>query len=112
MHKNPTLLYLIYHKKMGAIKVGVNDIGNSRFASHRRMGWDIVDYWYFDNIGLAKKAEKLILNKFRQKSKMYNFLSKDQMPQGGYTETFPVSIINLRYAKMIINKIIHSMVQF
>ena len=110
MHKSPTLLYLIYHKKMGAIKVGVNDIGNSRFASHRRMGWEIVDYWYFDSLGLAKKAEKFVLNKLRQKTKMYNFLTKDQMPQGGYTETFPISITNLRYTKSLIERIVHSIV--
>lgn len=95
---------------MQAIKVGINDIANSRFASHRRAGWEIIDYWYFDSLGLAKRSEKLILNKFRQKSKMHNFLTKDQMPQGGYTETFPESIIKLRYAKSTIERIIHSII--
>jgi hypothetical protein len=106
MHRGPALLYLIYHEKFGAFKVGINDIGNTRYPTHRSNGWKIVKYWYFDSITIARKVERIVLSKMKSKTKSEGFVSKEDMPQGGYTETFDAKKITSRGVKIIINKVI------
>ena len=109
MHRGPALLYLIYHEKFGAFKVGINDIGNTRYPSHRSNGWTMVKYWYFDSIMVARKVERLVLSRMKDKTKSEGFVDKQDMPQGGYTETFDAKKITSRQAKAIINKVIRNM---
>jgi hypothetical protein len=109
MHRGPALLYLIYHEKLRAFKVGINNIGNSRYIAHKTNGWKIVDYWYFDSIMIARKVEKIVLSRMKDKTKGKGFVSKEDMPQGGYTETFDANKITLRGAKIIINKAIRNL---
>lgn len=109
MHKTPALLYLIYHEKLRAFKVGINNIGNSRYLAHKTNGWKIVDYWYFDSIMIARKVERLVLSRMKDKTKSEGFVDKQNMPQGGYTETFDAKKITSRQAKSIINKVIRNM---
>ena len=106
MHRTPALLYLIYHEKLRAFKVGINNIGNSRYLAHRSNGWKIVDYWYFDSITIARKVERIVLSRMKDKTKSEGFVDKHYMPQGGYTETFDADKITSRGAKIIINKVI------
>jgi len=109
MHRGPALLYLIYHEKFGAFKVGINDIGNTRYHTHRSNGWKIVEYWYFDSIMIARKVERIVLSKMKSKTKSKGFVDKQDMPQGGYTETFNAKKITSKQAKSIINKVIRNM---
>jgi hypothetical protein len=109
MHRTPSLLYLIYHEKLRAFKVGINNIGNSRYIAHKTNGWKIVDYWYFDSIMIARKVEKIVLSRMKDKTRGKGFVSKEDMPQGGYTETFDANKITSRGAKIIINKVIRNL---
>jgi hypothetical protein len=109
MHRTPALLYLIYHEKLRAFKVGINNIGNSRYLAHRSNGWKIVDYWYFDSITIARKVERIVLSRMKDKTKSEGFVDKHYMPQGGYTETFDADKITSRGVKIIINKIVRNL---
>jgi hypothetical protein len=109
MHRTPALLYLIYHEKLRAFKVGINNIGNSRYLAHRSNGWKIVDYWYFDSITIARKVERIVLSRMKDKTKSEGFVDKYYMPQGGYTETFDADKITSRGVKIIINKVIRNL---
>jgi len=109
MHRGPALLYLIYHEKMGAFKVGINDISNTRYSRHRHNGWKMVDYWYFDSIMIARKVERIVLSNMKDKIKNEGFVDKKDMPQGGYTETFDAKKMTSTQAKIIINKVIRNL---
>jgi hypothetical protein len=110
MHRTPALLYLIYHERLRAFKVGINNIGNSRYSAHRLNGWKIVDYWYFDSIVIARKVERIVLSRMKDKTKGSGFVDKQDMPQGGYTETFDADKITSRGVKIIINKVIRNLI--
>ena len=109
MHRTPALLYLIYHEKLRAFKVGINNIGNSRYLAHKTNGWKIVDYWYFDSITIARKVERIVLSRMKDKTKSEGFVDKQYMPQCGYTETFDADKITSRGVKIIINKVIRNL---
>jgi predicted GIY-YIG superfamily endonuclease len=99
-----TLLYILYNSKYNAIKIGISDISGKRFASHKNKGWILVKYWSFSERNQAKEIESLILNRLRQKHGY--FLSKTDMPQGGYTETFDASKITRTGLMRMINSFI------
>ena len=58
---------------------------------------------------IARKVEKIVLSKMKDKTKGKGFVSKEDMPQGGYTETFDANKITSRGAKIIINKVIRNL---
>lgn len=101
---SPTILYIIYHKEYNAIKIGVGDITGKRFRQHRTKGWELVCYWYFQNRREARRTESIVLQTLRDKYGYY--LHKEDMPYGGYTETFNASKITKRRLIGLVNKAI------
>jgi hypothetical protein len=101
-----TLLYILYSPIHKAIKVGISDVSGRRFASHRTKGWILIKYWAFSERDKARAVESIVLNTLKKKHKP--FLSKEDMPQGGYTETFDASKISRRSLTLMVNKAIKS----
>jgi hypothetical protein len=101
-----TLLYILYSPIHKAIKVGISDVSGRRFASHRQKGWVLIKYWWFSERDQARAVESIVLNTLKKKHKP--FLSKEDMPQGGYTETFDASKISRRSLTLMVNKAIKS----
>jgi hypothetical protein len=101
---DPTILYIIYHPEYDAIKVGIGDISGKRFKAHRTKGWELVAYWYFQNRRGAKRVESIVLQTLRDK--YGHFLNKDNMPYGGYTETFNARKISKRKILGLVNRAI------
>jgi len=99
-----TLLYILYSPIHKAIKVGISDVSGRRFASHRQKGWVLIKYWWFSERDQARHIETLVLRTLREKHG--SFLSKEDMPQGGYTETFDASKITRRGLIRMVNKAI------
>ena len=99
-----TLLYILYSPIHKAIKVGISDVSGRRFASHRQKGWVLIKYWWFSERDQARAVETIVLNTLKKKHKP--FLSKEDMPQGGHTETFDASKISRRALTLMINKAI------
>jgi hypothetical protein len=96
-----TLLYILYSPIHKAIKIGISDISGKRFASHRTKGWILIKYWSFSRRDQARAVETLVLQTLRKKHG--HFLDKDDMPQGGYTETFDASKITRRGLIRMVN---------
>ena len=90
-NKVMTLLYILYSPRYKAIKIGISDISGKRFASHRTKGWILIKYWWFSERDKARAVESLVINTLTKKHG--HFLNKEDMPQGGYTETFDASKI-------------------
>lgn len=96
-----TLLYILYSPVYKAVKIGISDVSGRRFASHRQKGWILIQYWWFSERDQARAVESLVLNTLKKKHKP--FLSKEDMPQGGYTETFDASKITRRSLVRMVN---------
>ncbi len=99
-----TLLYILYSPVYKAVKIGISDISGRRFASHRTKGWILIKYWTFFERDKARAVESIVVNTL---SKRYgHFLDKEDMPQGGYTETFDASKITRRGLIRMVNRAI------
>ena len=98
------ILYIIYSPVHKAIKIGISDISGNRWKAHRTKGWLLVCYWHFFERDKAKQIESLVIQTLNKKHKPY--LNKDQMPQGGYTETFDASRISRKQIIRMVNKAI------
>ena len=101
---NEAILYILYSPIHKAIKVGISDITGKRFASHRTKGWILVSYWHFFERDKARAVESLVIQTLKKKHKP--FLHKEDMPQGGYTETFDASRISKKGLIRMVNKAI------
>jgi predicted GIY-YIG superfamily endonuclease len=101
---NEAILYILYSPIHKAIKVGISDITGKRFASHRTKGWILVSYWHFFERDKARAVESLVIQTLKKKHKP--FLHKEDMPQGGYTETFDASKVNKKGLIRMVNKAI------
>jgi hypothetical protein len=101
---NEAILYILYHEEFNAIKIGIADIANSRFKAHRTKGWKLVSYWHFFERDKARHVESIVLKTLRERHGYY--LSKKDMPQSGYTETFDARRIRKKTLIRMVNKAI------
>lgn len=101
---NEAILYILYSPIHKAVKVGISDISGKRFKAHRTKGWVLVSYWHFFERDKARAVESIVLNTLRERYGYY--LSKEQMPQNGYTETFDASKVTRRMIIRLVNKAI------
>lgn len=101
---NEAILYILYSPIHKAVKIGISDISGKRFAAHRTKGWMLVSYWHFFERDKAKAIESIVLNTLRERYGYY--LSKEDMPQNGYTETFDASKVSKKQLIRMVNKAI------
>ena len=96
-----TLLYILYSPVHRAIKIGISDVSGRRFASHRTKGWILIKYWWFSERDQARHIETIVVQTL---TKRYgHYLTKEDMPQGGYTETFDASKITRKALIRMVN---------
>jgi predicted GIY-YIG superfamily endonuclease len=103
-YMDEAVLYILYSPVHKAVKIGISDITGRRFKAHRTKGWVLVSYWHFFERDRARAIESLVIQTLRKKHKP--FLTKEDMPQGGYTETFDASKITRRGLIRMVNKAI------
>lgn len=88
------LVYLVTHADLGAAKIGVSDAPGSRIAEHRRAGWQLIAAFQVTaKAAIAIEAE--VLRWWRRELGLPSYLSRGQMPQGGWTETVAAGSIDL-----------------
>lgn len=106
----PSHLYLIQHKKFESFKVGIGNIGrkNDRLQIHIKQGWDLLQKWNFESGKEAQEVETRVFKHIRGNKKLPIHLSKDHMPQGGWSETINADSITLPELEKIIKKEIRS----
>ena len=88
------LVYLVTHAAYGAAKVGIADTAGSRLAQHRREGWQILAVFQV-TAKAAIAIETDILRWWRGELGLPSYLRRDQMPQGGWTETVAAGRVDL-----------------
>jgi hypothetical protein len=89
-----SLVYLVTHAAYGAAKVGIADTSGSRLAEHRREGWQILAVFQV-TAKAAVAIETDILRWWRGVLGLPSYLRRDQMPQGGWTETVAAGRVDL-----------------
>lgn len=90
----PALVYLIMHAALGAAKVGISDPAGSRISEHRRAGWQLLAaFRVAASAALAIEAD--VLRWWRADLALPSFLTQEQIPQGGWTETVASGSIDL-----------------
>jgi recombinational DNA repair protein (RecF pathway) len=83
-HDKPGTLYLIRHTERHALKVGITNDTTQRLLRHERLGWSLVDLWFFDVGADAFDAEQTVLDAWDE----YEYaVAAEDMPHGGHTET-------------------------
>jgi hypothetical protein len=94
---SPAIIYLISSSKFSAHKVGVAGATehNQRLDKHRLNGWTIYKHKEFKNGEVAFAIEQKVLNWFMNDKKLFPFVSPEDMPQGGSSETVDAAEIDL-----------------
>jgi len=92
-----TVVYLFEHVSLGALKVGITcpEAGGDRMLLHEKQGWTLVDFWIFDNWKAAATVERAVLDSW---AAVRGFLSPDDMPHHGHTETVSLSDVSVDQA--------------
>jgi DNA-directed RNA polymerase subunit RPC12/RpoP len=93
----PAIVYLITHPKYGAHKIGVAGAAkhNERLKKHKSQGWIIYRHKEFKKGIHAFAVEGKVLHWLRYKKELSPYLSIEQMPQAGWSETVNSSEIDL-----------------
>jgi hypothetical protein len=91
------ILYLITNTPLGAHKIGITNEGarEIRLEKHLKQGWETYRTQYFPDGNRAFEIEQEILSWWRNELGLPVYLSKIEMPQGGFTETVDASEIDL-----------------
>ncbi len=88
------LVYLVTHAGYGAAKVGIADTSGLRLAEHRREGWQILAVFQV-SAKSAAAIETDVLKWWRGALGLPSYLTRAQMPQGGWTETVAAGRVDL-----------------
>lgn len=80
-------LYLIKSRRLAAYKIGIANETGSRIAQHLSYDWTLVALWEFDNRSHAQLSEKAVLKDWIIRLKAASYLTNEDMPQKGSTET-------------------------
>lgn len=84
----PAIFYLIRNKSLGALKIGIAGAQTKRLASHTQRGWEVINSLTTDYGYQVWYAEGKVLAWLRSDLRLETALKDEDMPQGGFTETF------------------------
>ena len=96
-YNEPAYLYLITHQVLGAHKVGIANSKTrvNRIKEHQKYGWEMFKSIEFESGDEAFQIEQKVLVWLRQERGLGVHLIKEQLPQGGYSETVDSTEIEL-----------------
>jgi hypothetical protein len=80
------LVYLITHPGYGAVKIGITDAKGGRVKKHLQRGWEVLATVRVPG-ETAIAIEDEILDWWRVDLTLSPYLGREEMPQGGWTET-------------------------
>jgi recombinational DNA repair protein (RecF pathway) len=101
----PGILYLIKYDAYRVLKVGVSSTTSrqNRIKSHADNGWEVVKTWDVADAGLAEAVETAVLNHWRKVLGAPIAMRREDMPQGGYSETVAMLFVDQEEAIRIID---------
>lgn len=91
----PAMIYVITHPERRAHKLGVMGSETQRLRHHGREGWITYKTRNIPSGLEAYTIEQFVLNEIRNTLRLSMALSRDEMPQGGWTETVSADDIDL-----------------
>lgn len=88
--------YVMEHDAYQSLKIGISNTESKddRVIVHTKQGWKLLQRIDFENGFLAYEFEQTLLKHLRISMKIPIHLSKSEMPQSGYSETFSVEAIS------------------
>lgn len=92
--KKEGFVYLLVHPTFGAAKIGITETSGFRIRFHARHDWQAIVTVRVPG-ELAVAIEKVILSWWRKGLDLPPYLSKNEMPQGGWTETVDADAIDI-----------------
>ena len=80
---------MLRHPEWFSLKIGITALSSTkdRLAVHERSGWELVRTWEFDTAFEAEDIEQRVVRWWRDVLGAPPSVLRDQMPQGGWTET-------------------------
>ena len=107
-YNEPAYLYILQHDDYQSIKIGISndDAEPNRVRIHERDGWKHHKSFFFATGQIAEDLENAVLNWLRQEKSLGAHLSKDQMKQGGYSETVDAIEISVNEIEKYVKKLI------
>lgn len=107
--EDPALVYLTYHSGHRAIKIGISKSNGNRLFRHTKRGWNTLNTWQDDvTVDIAFAVEAKVLDAWRTAG-IPAAVSRGAMPQGGYTETAPMDLVDLAQTRRLITRTINAM---
>lgn len=93
----PAFVYLITNEELSAHKIGVSglDIQTDRLKEHTKFGWKLYKRLDVDSGEVAYLIEQGVLLWIRKEIQLPIYVLREQMPQGGFSETFDGTEIDL-----------------
>ncbi len=98
----PTNYYIMKNDDLNAIKVGIGNVGRrqDRIKQHQSYGWTLFYKYELGTGEFALEMEQSILIWMRQELNLPIYLSKSEMPHGGWTETVDADLITVLQIKL------------
>ena len=84
------IIYLVKNEALSALKIGIAGSQTKRMAAHRQNGWSVVQVVTVPYGYQAWYTEGKILSWLRFDLGLQSCVESKDMPQGGFTETFPI----------------------
>jgi hypothetical protein len=99
-YQKPGYIYLITNERLKAHKIGIANSYKSkkyddRMYQHEKQGWVLYKRADFETVQKASDIETSVLKWLRLEVGLPIFLSQNQMPNGGHTETVDAAEIDL-----------------
>ena len=94
-YSDPAIIYLISNVSLDAHKLGISGATKNRLKQHHREGWKTYKTLSLKSGEIAYEIEQDVFEWLREVFGWAPYLSKDEMPQGGHTETVDASEIDL-----------------
>lgn len=91
---NPSLVYLVLHPGLNALKIGVTAVGSTRLTIFEKHGWQVLAKEAVATGFKAVFVESSILSWWREELKLPPYLSEEDTPTGGWTETIEVGSVS------------------
>ncbi len=92
----PGILYLMKNEPFRILKVGVSSEASrkNRIKSHTDNGWEVIKTWAVPDAGLAEAVESAVLSHWRKVIGAPIAMRREDMPQGGYSETVAMLFVD------------------
>lgn len=103
----PSVVYLLHHSVLGAVKVGAANRGTRRFEDHRKRGWTVITRWNTPDGYAARAAEAAVLDDWRSAG-VSPAVHREDMTHGGWTETAPQDQVDLERTRTIIEDVLRA----